>query len=73
MQCNHNKQIIREAMKKRRPVIHNGIQYDHIVEYTILHDSGYAYVLLRRDRSLIFANTDEITLVESENYHAIHR
>lgn len=66
MQYNYNKQQIRDAMKRHLPVIHDGIQYDQIVDYTIHHDAGYAYVILRKGEKLAFAGAGDITIVEPE-------
>lgn len=67
MQYDFNKLLIRDAMKRRLPVIHDGVQYDQIVNYTIHHDAGYAYVILRKDEKLAFAGAGDITIVEPEN------
>lgn len=67
MQYNYNKQQIRDAMKRHLPVIHDGVQYDEIVEHTIRHGAGYAYVILRKGEKLAFAGAGDITIVEPDN------
>ena len=67
MQNNYNKQRILDAMKRKLPVIHDGVQYDQIVDYSIRHDAGYAFVVLRKGPRLAFAGADDITFVSPEN------
>ena len=67
MQYNYNKQRIRDALKRKLPVIHDGVQYDQIVEYRIHYDAGYAYVILRKGEKLAFAGAGDVTIVESEH------
>ena len=67
MQYNYNKPLIRDAMKRHLTVIHDGVQYDEIVEHTIRHDAGYAYVILRKGQKLVFAGAGDITIVDPEN------
>ena len=46
MSYNYNKQQLRDAMKRKLPVIHDGVQYDQIVEYGIRHVAECAFVIL---------------------------
>jgi len=64
MQYDYNKQQIRDAMRRKLPVIHDGVQYDQIFEYGIRHDAGYAFVILRKGQKLVFAGAGDITIVE---------
>ena len=64
MSYNYNKQQLRDAMKRKLPVIHDGVQYDQIVEYGIRHDTGYAFVILRKGQKLVFVGAGDITIVD---------
>ena len=64
MQYSHNKQRILDAMKRNLPVIHDGEQYDQIVEYGIQHDTGYAFLILRKEQKLIFTGAGDVTFRE---------
>lgn len=64
MRYDCNKQQIQDAMKRKLPVIHDGVQYDQIVEYGIRYDAGYAFVILRKGQQLVFAGAGELTFAE---------
>ena len=65
MKYNYNKRQVHEAMRRKLPVIYDGVQYDQIVEYGIQHDAGYAFVILRKGQKLVFAGAGDITIVET--------
>ena len=62
--------IILEAMKKRLPVIHRGIQYDRVLDYIFWYDGNGELkqsVVLLQNRSTVRVLADEVMVIEFED------
>ena len=65
MKSGHDNDKIHEAMRKQLPVIHNGIQYDRIIEYVSWYDNTGTLrksVVLLQNRTSVRVLADEITI-----------
>ena len=71
MKSGHDRDKILEAMRKRLPVIHNGIHYDRIIEYVSWYDNNGTLrqsVVLLQKRSSIRVLADEVVVLEPESH-----
>lgn len=59
-----------DAMKRRVPVVHNGIRYDRILEYVAWYNENGTLrhsVVLLQGRNSVRVLVDDVTLEEAED------